>query len=389
MSKTRWPRPDDVGESLLIASYRSGKWGRFDGGGLVEKFERDFARYHDAEYGVAVFNATAGLMLSYMALDVEPGDHLVSPAYTFIATVTAGIVLGLKPVFVDIDFDTLTIDVNHLAEIIESDKNNKIKIVVPVHFAGNPSEMSEIIKIARKHNAYVIEDAAQAHGSVYRDKRVGAIGDAGVFSFQSSKLMTAGEGGIILTNNRDLYEKLWSIHHAGRRIGGAWYMHYSVGLNFRMTEFQAAVLMPQLWRLDETLRKIRESAKLIYEELSGLEALYLHRIPEHIKTNYYFIAVSIEDKYSERISREKIVARMREKGFTLVEGYKIPLYRQEAFSEKKWKLPYEEYKKLHLPNTERACRNTMWIPHPELLEPEEHVIRYARALKQVVREILS
>lgn len=385
----KWPRPDPVGESLLIASYRSGKWGRFDGGGFVERFEREFAKYHDAEYGVAVMNATAGLMMAYMALDLEPGDLFVVPAYTFIATATAGVVIGLKPVFVDIDFDTLTIDVSNLASVLEKDRDNKIKLIVPVHFAGNPSDMDEIMRLAMSHNAYVVEDAAQAQGSVYKNKKVGAIGHIGVFSFQSSKLMTAGEGGIALTNDKELYERMWSIMHAGRDPGGRWYEHVRIGLNLRMLEFQAAVLLPQLWNLDDTLRRIRENTKIVYEELSGCEALYLHRYPDSIKTNYYFVPVSIEEKYLGRLSKERIAHRMREKGYNLVEGYAMPLNKQPAFAEKKWRLPYEEYQKLSLPNTERACRSTMWIPHPEMLESEEYVSRYARELKRIVREYLS
>ena len=385
----KWPRPDPVGEALLIASYRSGRWGRFDGFGLVERFERDFARYHSAEYGLGVVNATLGLLMAYMALDTEFGDLLVSPAYTFIATVSAGVVIGLKPVFVDIDFETLTMDTNDLANVLEKDRDNKIRLIVPVHFAGNPAEMDTILKLARRHGAYVVEDAAQAQGSVYRGRRVGALGDIGVFSFQSSKLMTAGEGGIAITNNKDLYEKMWSIMHAGRDPGGKWYEHVRIGLNLRMLEFQAAVLLPQLWNLDETLRRIRENTKIIYEELGGLEQLHIHTTPSHIQTNHYFIPISIEEKFLDRLSKEKIVSKMREKGYSLVEGYNTPLNKQIAFSEKRWKLPYEEYIKQNLPNTEKAIRTTMWIPHPELLESEDYVTRYARTLKNIVRELLA
>lgn len=385
----RWPRPDEVGESLLLAVYRSGKWGRFDGGGLVERFEREFASYHEAGYGLAVFNATVGLMLSYMVLDIEPGSYFATPSYTFIATASAGVVLGLRPVFIDIDFDTLTIDTGALAEALERDKESRVRLIVPVHFAGNPADMDDVLRLARRHGAYVVEDAAQAHGSVYRGRRVGAIGDLGVFSFQSSKLMTAGEGGVILTNNRELYEKAWSIHHAGRSLSGPWYTHPRIGLNTRMLEFQAAVLLPQLWRLDETLRRLRESAKIVYEELSGLDALYLHRYPGHIETNYYFIPVSIEEKYYGRLTKEKIVYMMRRRGYSLVEGYKEPLYRQEAFYEKRWGLPVDEYRRIEHRNSEKACRLTMWIPHYEMLETDEYVSRYARALRDTVREILS
>jgi len=387
----KWPKLDAAGEALLLAAYRSGKWGRFDGGGLVERFERDFARYHGAEYGLAVTSCTMGLLASYMALDLEPGDRFATPAYTFIATAAAGAVIGLVPVFVDIDFETLTMDVNHLAEVLERDKEGRVKLIVPVHFAGNPAEMDEIMKLAREHGARVVEDAAQAHGSEYRGRRVGAIGDAGVFSFQSSKLMTAGDGGIVLTNSRELYERVWSIHHAGRRLGGAWYEHVLIGLNLRMTEFQAAVLLPQLWRLDETLARLRENARVVREELSDSEHLHVHSVPPHARTNNYFVPVSIEEKYAgpgREGVREKIARVMAERGFRIVEGYQMPLYRQRAFLEAR-RLPCEEYRRLSLPNTERACRVTMWIPHPELLEPEEYVVRYAKALKQVAREVLS
>jgi len=385
----KWPRPDPVGESFLVASYRSGRWGRFDGGGLVEKFEKEFARFHNAEYGLGVANATLGLLMAYMALDLEYGDWFIVPAYTFIATATAGIVIGLRPVFVDIDFETLTIDTSALAETLERDKDQRIKLVVPVHFAGNPAEMDQINILAKKHGAFVVEDAAQAQGSVYRGKRVGALGDVGVFSFQSSKLMTAGEGGVALTNSREVYEKMWSIMHAGRDPTGKWYEHIRVGLNLRMLEFQAAVLLPQLWGLEDMLRRLRESAKIIYEELEKTDPIHLHRYPSHIVSNYYFIPLSIEDKYLEKLSKEKIVSKMRDKGFWIVEGYQKPLNKQPAFAEKKWRLPYEEYVRQSLPNTEKACRATMWIPHPEMLEPEDYVIKYARTLKETVRELLS
>jgi dTDP-4-amino-4,6-dideoxygalactose transaminase len=385
----KWPKPNDLEESLLISVYRSGRWGRFDGAGFVEKFERDFALYHHARYGLAVINATMGLMLSYMALDIEPGDYFVVPAYTFIATATAGVVIGLKPVFVDIDFETLTLDTNHLAEILERDKDHRIKLVVPVHFAGNPADMDTINKLSKGHGAYVVEDAAQAHGSIYRNVRVGALGDMGIFSFQSSKLVTAGEGGIILTNNYDYYERILSIHHAGRALGGRWYLHQRIGLNMRMLEFQAAVLIPQLWRLDQTLAKLRESAKIVYEELSGEETLHVHRYPDYVGTNYYFIPISIDERYSSKLNKDKIAYKMREKGFSIVEGYHTPLYRQDAFGEKKWRLPYEEYRKLNLPNTEKACKLTMWIPHPEMLEAEDYIHKYIMSLKEVIRGLLS
>ncbi|MEM0024836.1 MAG: aminotransferase class I/II-fold pyridoxal phosphate-dependent enzyme, partial [Thermofilaceae archaeon] len=175
-----WPRPDPLDEAYLLPAYRSGRWGTRSP--LVEEFEREFARYHDAKHGVAVTSGTAGLMLAYLAVGVRPGDKVAVPAYTFIATASAAVIWRAVPVFVDVDPVTLNMDPGDLERVVERHKD--VRLIVPVHFAGIPAEMDEILKIAREHGAAVVEDAAQAHGSAYRGRKVGAIGDAGAFSFQ-------------------------------------------------------------------------------------------------------------------------------------------------------------------------------------------------------------
>jgi len=384
----RWPIPDPIDEAYLLQAYREGVWGRYPGG-FVETLEKEFAKYHDAKYAVAVTSGTTALMLSYLALDLPPQTKFVTPAYTFIATATAGIVLGLIPVFVDIDFETLTIDVNHLAEVLEKDKENSIKLIVPVHFAGNPADMDKVLSLARKHGAYVVEDAAQAHGVSYKGRKVGAIGDTGIFSFQSGKMMTAGEGGMVLTNSFELYEKIWSYHHAGRAIGGEWYEHIRVGLNFRMTELQAAVILAQLRRFDKMLAKIKRNAKIIYDELENNPHIHLHKPPSYGETNYYFIPISLNDELLAKGGKKKLAQIMNEKGFRIIEGYMKPLYKQKAFEEKRWKLPYEEYQKLYLKATEEACNRTMWIPHYELIYDDDYTIRYAKTLSNSIKEMLG
>ncbi|MFP3259233.1 MAG: DegT/DnrJ/EryC1/StrS family aminotransferase, partial [Caldivirga sp.] len=266
----KWPPVNPLDEDALLKAFRSGRWGRVPGG-VVEEFEREFAKYHEAKYAVAVTSGTAGLLLSYLALGLNEGDQFALPAYTFIATATAGVMLRAVPVFIDIDPETLNMSVESLKATLEEDKDNRIKLVVPVHFSGIPAELNEIINASRRHGAKVVEDAAQAHGAVYRGRRVGAIGDAGVFSFQSSKNMTAGEGGIVLTNDYEVYVKVWSYHHAGRDINGEWYVHRLIGWNFRMTELQAAILLSQLKRYDEEFRVRERNAKLLYELMEGVE----------------------------------------------------------------------------------------------------------------------
>ncbi len=384
----KWPLPDPLGEAYMLLSYRSGQWGRVPGG-FVETLEREFAKLHEVKYAVSVSSGTVGLMLSYLALNLPQGSRFIVPAYTFITTATAGVVVGLIPEFADIDPETLNIDVNHLAEILEEDKDNTIKLVVPVHFAGLPAEMDEILKLAREHGAYVVEDAAQAHCSAYKGRKVGGLGDLGVFSFQTSKMVSAGEGGIVVTNSYEFYERVWSYHNAGRAIGKPWYYHARIGLVLRMTEYQAAIVVSQLRRLDTLIKKVRRNAKVVFDELENVEHVHVHKPPSYVEPNFYFIPVSLDEEVLRRGGKEKLASLMAEKGFSLIEGYPMPIYRQEAFREERWKLPYERYAKLYLRGAEEACRRTMWIPHYELIYDENYTLRYVKALRETVREITS
>jgi dTDP-4-amino-4,6-dideoxygalactose transaminase len=249
--------------------------------------------------------------------------------------------------------------------------------------------MDEILNFSRKHSAYVVEDAAQAHGSTYKGRKVGAIGNVGVFSFQTSKIITAGEGGIVVTNNFEIYEKVWSYHNVGRKFGGEWYEHVRIGWNFRMTEFQAAIILAQLKRFDNMLKTIRTSAKIIFEELGREEHIHVHRVPNYVEPNYYFIPISIDDEILKHGGKEKYAKLVSEKGYSLVEGYIMPLYKQQALREPRWKLPVEEYSKLYLKNSEEACKRVMWIPHYELIYGEEHTLKYVNVIKSTVKEILK
>ncbi len=381
-----WPRPHPLDEAYLLLAYRSGRWGTRSP--LVEEFEREFARYHDAKHGVAVTSGTAGLMLAYLALGLRPGDKVAVPAYTFIATASAAVIWRAVPVFVDVDPVTLNMDPADLERVME--KHKDVRLVVPVHFAGIPAEMDEILKIARDHGAAVVEDAAQAHGSAYRGRRVGAIGDAGAFSFQLSKLMAAGEGGIVLTNREDVYEAVWSLHHVGRSPRGAWYEHPRMGWNFRMTEFQAAVLLGQLRRLDAALALLRRNWRVVAEGLERVEGVEVLEPPKHVEWNCYFTYVKVPEAARRGAQLKlKLVEAVRRRGVSLVEGYAVPLYRQPALRDPYWGLPAELYEGLHLKNAEEACASVAWLPHYELLtEDEARLERIVRAVREAAAEVL-
>jgi dTDP-4-amino-4,6-dideoxygalactose transaminase len=379
----KWPPVNPLDENALLKAFRSGRWGRVPGG-VVEEFEREFAKYHEAKYAVAVTSGTAGLLLSYLALGLNEGDQFALPAYTFIATATAGVMLRAVPVFIDIDPETLNMSADSLKATLEEDKDNRIKLVVPVHFSGIPAELSEIINASRRHGAKVVEDAAQAHGAVYRGRRVGAIGDAGVFSFQSSKNMTAGEGGIVLTNDYEVYVKVWSYHHAGRDINGEWYVHRLIGWNFRMTELQAAILLSQLKRYDEEFRVRERNAKLLYELMEGVEDYRPVKPPAHTSSSNHLLPIWISERLISRHGKARVVEEARRRGGEVVEGYPMPLYRQPAFKDSYWRLP--DYSRLSLPVTEDACRRVIWIPQHVLLS-EEETRRTAEALIKTAKEL--
>ena len=254
----RWPVFGREEEELLLEALHSGVWGSIDGT-LVKRFEEEFAALQDARHGVATVNATMGLSVALKAVGVGPGDEVLVPPYTFIATASAALMLGAIPVFVDVDPETLLIDPAR----IDAAVTPRTKAIVPVHHGGSPADMDGVMAAARRHGLRVVEDAAQAHGAAWRGRPVGAIGDVGVFSFQSSKPINAGEGGMMLTDDDELDELLWSYRNVGRRRGGEWYEHVRIGWNLRMTEFQAAVLLGQMHRMpDQQEQRTKAAAYL-------------------------------------------------------------------------------------------------------------------------------
>ena len=206
----RWPVFDEREMRALREVLESGFWGM--GGKRKKEFEEKFAAYQHARYGVAVINGTAALEISLRTLGIGCGDEVIVPSYTFIATAMAVLYVNAIPIFADIEPETYTIDPESVKSLI----SDKTKAILPVHIGGRPADMDALLSIAKKNNLHVIEDACQAWGAEWRGRRVGAIGDMGAFSFQSSKNITSGEGGIIVTNDENLYVKAWSLHNCGR-----------------------------------------------------------------------------------------------------------------------------------------------------------------------------
>lgn len=244
-----WPPTiDDEQRRLVGEVLDSGALGATSGP-LNDRFANEFARAHETEHGVMCVNGTIALFVALRAAGVGPGDEVIIPTYTFVACSTSVLLLGATPVVVDVDPE----DLHMTPETIEEGITPRTKAIMVVHIAGSPADMEAINALAAKHDLVVVEDAAQAHGAVYKGRKVGGLGHASTFSFQSSKAMTAGEGGIVCTNDARLAADAWTICNVGRVRDGAWYGHPHVGWNLRMTEMQAAILLPWLARLDDEI----------------------------------------------------------------------------------------------------------------------------------------
>ncbi|HLK55435.1 MAG TPA: DegT/DnrJ/EryC1/StrS family aminotransferase [Chthonomonadaceae bacterium] len=364
-----WPIYDKAEERALLDVLHSNKWWYMEGAEGIA-FEREFAAFHEAEHGVACTNGTAALEIALRAMGIGCGDEVIVPPYTFVATASAVLAVGATPIFVDIAGDTLNIDPARIEEAITP----RTRALIPVHIAGRPADMDAVLAIAGKHGLKVIEDAAQAHAAEWKGRRVGAIGDIGTFSFQASKNLNAGEGGILISNDEELADAAWSVTHVGRVRSGRWYEHRVLGSNFRLTEFQSALLRVQLRRLPEQTARRAENAVGLRALLQEIPGIALPREDARITchANHLFPFRYHKEAFGNRSLQELLAALLAE-GVPCSSGY-VPLYKEGMFAraaagEGAWcragrRIPYPE---LSLPECEAVCADCVWLPQNILL----------------------
>ena len=388
---TAWPVFGAAEEQRLLQVLRSGNWGRLDGTEVAE-FESRFAAMHGCRHAIAVVNGTVALRIALLAAGIQAEDEVIVPPYTFVATATAVLEANAVPVFADIDLHTFNLDPAAVAAAITP----RTRAIVPVHFAGQPADMDAIMALAPSdartghRSILVMEDAAHAHGASYRGRPAGSLGHIATFSFQSSKNLTAGEGGIITTNDDALADACRSIHNCGRVPEGVWYEHHVVSGNYRLGEFQGAVLNAQLDRLEAQTELRDRNGRRLAARLAALPGLYpQRRSPECTRHSHHLFMLRI-DPAAFGASRPRVLDALAAEGIPCSAGYGYSLPDQPLFRNKAFR-PYLpgaaaslDYRTARCPNSDLICRQqAIWLGQNLLLGPEEDVDDIARAFEKV------
>ncbi|MCU1263023.1 MAG: hypothetical protein JWO80_5908 [Bryobacterales bacterium] len=368
MDIPQWPIAGEREAELLRQVLASDRWGGFHP--FVTQFEREFAAFQHCAHGVSALNGTVTLEMALEAMGIGQGDEVIVPAISFISTATAVSRVGALPVFVDIEPHTFQIDPARAAAALTP----RTRAVMAVHFGGPVADMDRLLQLG----VPVIEDAAHSHGSEWSGKRAGSMGVAGSFSFQNSKVMTAGEGGILTSNDSELADRVRAIANQGRRKDGAWFNHYTLGTNYRITALQAAVLIAQLERLPEHNRLREANASIIRRELEAVPGLTLQTIrPEaRIQTNYLLLGRIDAAKFG--MSRDAFHRAITAEGIPCTPFYPHTLYNNPLYRAGGCRVE-------PCPVSEACIADAFWFPHRVLLGSETD----ARELSGIVQRISS
>jgi len=380
-----WPVFGAEDEKALTDVLHSGKWFLGD---RVAELERAFTAYHEARYGVAVSNGTTALQVALTAIGIQPGDEVIVPPYTFIATASAVTETGGVPVFADVDAETYLID----PEAVEAAITERTRGLIAVHIGGQPADLDRLVEVAQRHSIRLIEDSAQAHNAAWKGRKVGAIGDLGTFSFQASKNLNSGEGGFITSDDRELSERAWSIHNCGRSREGAWYEHPLIGGNYRMSEFHAALLLSQMRHLDEQTARRTRNAELLTSLLSEIDGIAPLKVDSRVTTHAYHLYIFRYDGASfGGASRDRFIEALGAEGIPCSSGYR-PLYQEPAFAARYQDYPFDsphfggkpDYTSVHCPVTERICaEEAVWLTQSLFLGTEDDMGDIAAAVRKI------
>jgi dTDP-4-amino-4,6-dideoxygalactose transaminase len=363
----KWPVYGERELELLREVLDSRQWGGSHE--FVERFERAFAGFQHCAHGVSVANGTVALEVALECAGAGPGAEVIVPAISFISTATAVSRVGATPVFVDIEPFSFNMDPERAAAAITP----KTKALLVVHFGGQLADMDRLTRLAAEHDLVLLEDAAHAHGSEWNRQRAGSIGLAGTFSFQNSKVMTCGEGGMITTNDAGLAERARSFANQGRRPGLGWFHHFTLGTNYRLTGFQAAVLLAQLERLPEQIALRNQNARLLRSELADVAGLRFQEVPPQANLHSYYLLLGRIDAPQFGMTRDEFHQALTAQGIPCTPFYPHPLYANPLYQAGGCRVG-------PCPVSEACIRDAFWISHAVLMGDEETTREIAAAI---------
>ncbi|MGJ8692040.1 MAG: DegT/DnrJ/EryC1/StrS family aminotransferase [Thalassotalea sp.] len=366
-----WPSFSEAEISAVTQVLRSNKVNYWTGT-QGREFEKEFATFSDCNYAVAVANGTLALDLAFASLPLKKGGEVIVTSRTFIASVSSIVNAGLTPVFADVNIDSQNIDADTIAEVITE---NTVAIVC-VHLAGWPCEMSSIMALANKHQLYVIEDCAQAHGAKYQGKSVGSIGHIGAWSFCQDKIMTTGgEGGMLTTNDETIWRTAWAFKDHGKSYEAVYerehdnsyrWLHESFGTNWRLTEMQSAIGRYQLTQMASWTDKRNEYAQRIFQACRQFDFLRVPDLPENIQHAFYKCYVFVEpNKLPAGLTRDLIIEKLSAQGVPCFSGSCSEVYKEKAFDNSDFRPKKALANALTLGDT-----SLMFLVHPTLTEAE-------------------
>ena len=342
--------------------------GKLAQGEYVADFEKKFASYIGVKYAIATNSGTSALHTALASIGVKKEEQVITSDFSFLSSASSIIMQGAKPIFCDIDPDNYNISNNHLRQKI----NKKTSAIIPVHLYGQPCEMDEIMEIAKENNLIVIEDACQAHGAEYKNKKVGSIGNIGVFSFYPTKNITTGEGGMLTTNNEDIARKARMFRNHGQTKR---YSHDFLGYNYRMTDIAAAIGIVQLEKLDSFNKKRKENAMLLTKELKDIKGLITPFVKDYVNHVFHQYTIRLENIFP--VSRDKLANNLKENNIGFGIYYPKPIHRQGLLE----KLGYTD-ENVNCPNSIDISEKVLSLPiHPAVSKKD--IKKIAEVIKLV------
>jgi len=390
----KWPDVDKKDEKGLVKVLYSGKWCKLFPGNVSEQFEKAWSKYQGAKYSLTAANGTVTLVLALRALGVKIGDEVITTPITFIATVSAISEVGAIPVFAEVDGETGQIT----AEGIEAVITKRTKAVMGVHYGGYPFDLDKVKAVCKKHKLFLIEDCAHAQGTEWRGIGAGAHGDFGSFSFQETKSLAAGEGGVVTTNNKKLFDMAGLISNIGRMPGKPGYLHYILSSNYRLSEFQSAILLTQLDKFKKQQEKREENANWLREHLSPLGLLPLREDKRITRRGFYFMVLRYQKEMFGGVSKETFLKAAKAEGLPIAGGYGVALYRNPCFNKASLKKIYPDFmlknlpdfEKMNMPVAEKFNSEQITIPQTLLLcsiDKLKKVVEVINKIQENVQEL--